>query len=72
MFFRRNRDDAGERLRLALAEMDNFFAENPWGAFSVDPDLAEAMGAFAEEAGSPDDFGFFPETDPEGISRRRR
>jgi hypothetical protein len=44
------------RAAAALAEMDDFFRDGPWKVLSVDPDLAEAMGAFAEGAVGPQDF----------------
>jgi hypothetical protein len=43
-------------LKAALDGMDLFFSQRPWGTLSVSAGLAEGMGAFTEDAVSPDDF----------------
>ncbi len=55
---------AGDDLRVAAAWIDEAASAEP---VAVDPDLAEAMGAFAEDALSPEDAldSLFPEA-PEG------
>jgi hypothetical protein len=36
--------------------MERFLSERPWASFGVDPNLADALGAFEEDAVTEDDL----------------
>ncbi|MDR2460833.1 MAG: hypothetical protein LBE38_08650 [Deltaproteobacteria bacterium] len=42
-----------------LGEMDKYFSLRPWGFYDVPRDVASLLGAFTEEAVSPEDFEDF-------------
>jgi hypothetical protein len=52
MFFRNKK----RALMGRAHELEAMALANPYGGLEVDPDLAEHMGAFVEEAVDPEDF----------------
>ncbi|MDR2612669.1 MAG: hypothetical protein LBG06_07570 [Deltaproteobacteria bacterium] len=74
IFFARRRREAARRMALQarLREMDAFFAERPWGVFTADASHEMSMGAFREDAVSPEDFYEEREGGPAAASPGRR